>query len=45
MCIRDRDDPFLMPVEIITGVAPDDLPETLRDIMRASGPRLSLIHI
>ncbi len=37
--VQPEDDPFLMPVEIITGVAPDDLPETLRDIMRASGPR------
>ncbi len=37
--VEPEEDPFLMPIEIITGVAPDDLPETLREIMRASGPR------
>lgn len=37
--IEQDDDPFLMPVEIITGVAPDDLPDTLRELMRASSPR------
>ena len=37
--VEPEDDPFLMPIEIITGVAPDDLPETLRELMRASGPR------
>ncbi len=37
--VEPEEDPFLMPVEIITGVAPDDLPETLRELMRASGPR------
>lgn len=37
--VLQDDDPFLMPFEIITGVAPDELPDTLREIMRASGPQ------
>jgi len=36
--VAQDDDPMMMPFEIITGVAPDELPDTLREIMRASGP-------
>ncbi|MCO5176660.1 MAG: ATP-dependent protease ATPase subunit HslU [Thermomicrobiales bacterium] len=37
--VAQDEDPFMMPFEIITGVAPDELPDTLREIMRASGPQ------